>query len=65
MRTACSLRVRVWDLQMSDPKSFKRYVHADVKLVGSKYLSLSHLSMTFGPCAVGSVVTCPSHSHIN
>ena len=47
-------------LKFADVRSQElKKVYSDVKL-GCKYLSLSHLSMTFGPCAVVlSVATCP------
>ena len=46
-------------LKFADVRSQElKKVYSDVKLE-CKYLSLSHLSMTFGPCAVVSMVTCP------
>ena len=53
-----SLRV-LNSLKFVDVRSqeLKKVQYSDVKLV-CKYLSLSHLSMTFGPYAVVSVVTC-------
>ena len=46
-------------LKFADVRSQElKKVYSGVKLE-CKYLSLSHLSLTFGPCAVVSVVTCP------
>ena len=55
-----SLRV-LKSLKFADVRSQElrnKKVYSNVKLE-CEHLSISHLSMTFGPCAVVSMVTCP------